>query len=213
MITTNFLNQHTLSPSQWNYNTFGYGFDIALWNRVEVAYVCVLMHGTSYYDTQPDVPVHWVNQDRHLCGKLLLLRDGEFGVSWMPNIAVGVSDIDKGMFRRRGREKENGYFTRLYIVVSKSFHTPVGEVGSHFGYQWNPRVDFPINAPCVGVDWKPTWLQTNWLSLDLIAEYDSRTFNTGFIASFWDKHFEVMFDLQALKWVSFGLRYKMYLSD
>ena len=68
MITTNYLNQHTLSPRNWDYNTFGYGFNVALWDRVEVAYTCVLMHGTSYYDTQPDVPAHWVNQDRHFLG-------------------------------------------------------------------------------------------------------------------------------------------------
>lgn len=213
MITTNYLNQHTLSPRNWNYNTFGYGFNVALWDRVEVAYTCVLMHGTSYYDTQPDVPVHWVNQDRHLSGKVLLLRDGEFGLSWMPNFAVGVSDFDQGMFRRRGKINENGYFTRLYAVASKQFQTPWGEVGGHLGYQWNPRVDYPINGPCAGVDWKPVWVQSKWLSLDMIAEYDSRTFNIGFIASLFDDHLEAMLDLQALKWVSFGLRFKMHLKD
>ena len=210
MITTNYLNQHTLSPAQWNYNTFGYGFSVALWDRVEVAYTCVLMHGTSYYETQPDVPVHWVNQDRHLSGKVLLLRDGEFGLSWMPNFAVGVSDFDQGMFKMR---KVNGYFTRLYAVASKSFNTNWGLVSGHLGYQWNPRTDYPINAPCAGVDWRPLWVQSKWLSLDLIAEYDSRSFNIGFIASLWDDHIEAMFDLQALKWVSFGVRFKMHLKD
>ena len=208
MITTNYLNQHTLSPAQWDYNTFGYGFSVALWDRVEVAYTCVLMHGTSYYETQPDVPVHWVNQDRRLSGKVLLLRDGEFGLSWMPNFAVGVSDFDQGMFKMR---KGNGYFTRLYAVASKSLNSDWGLVSGHLGYQWNPRTDYPINAPCAGVDWKPVWVQSKWLSLDLIAEYDSRTFNIGFIASLLDDHIEAMFDLQALKWVSFGLRYKMYM--
>lgn len=209
MITTNYLNQHTNSTF-WDYNSFGYGIDVALWNRVELAYVCTLMHGISYYDTQPDVPVHWVNQDRHLSGKLLLVRDGEFGLSWIPSIAVGVSDFDEGMFHYN---KINGFFTRLYAVASKSFQTPWGEIGGHLGYQWNPRLDYPINAPCAGIDWKPSWAQTKWLALDLMAEFDSRTFNIGFVASLWDDHIEAMFDLQALRWVSFGLRFKMHLKD
>lgn len=214
MITTNYLNQHTNSTF-WGYNTFGYGLDVALWNRVELAYVCTLMHGTSYYITQPDVPVHWVNQDRHFSAKLLLLKEGDLGLEWLPALAVGVSDPMSTAFnyKKRGTEKTNGYFNRYYLVASKHFDTPWGLVGAHVGYQYNFRDDYYINAPCAGIDWKPTWVQTNWLSMDLIAEYDSRTFNIGFIASLWDDHIEAMIDLQALKWVSFGLRFKMHLKD
>ena len=42
-------------------------------------------------------------------------------------------------------------------------------------------------------------------------EYDSRTFNMGFIASFWDDRIEAMFELMAMKWVNFGVRYKLML--
>jgi hypothetical protein len=45
----------------------------------------------------------------------------------------------------------------------------------------------------------------------LIAEYDSRTFNMGLIASFWDGRLEAMFELMAMKWVNFGVRYKLAL--
>ena len=216
MITTNYINQHALSPVKWpDYNTFGYGFDVTLWNRVEVAYVCVLMHGINYYDDQPDVPVYWKNQDRHFAAKLLLLREGDFGKEWLPAVAIGVSDptTGKGDYLSGVNEKGNGYFNRYYAVATKHFQTNWGEVGAHVGYQFNRRVDIPINAPCAGIDWKPVWIQSKWLSLDLIAEYDSRTFNLGFIASLWDDHIEAMFDLQALKWVSFGLRFKMHLKD
>lgn len=211
MITTNYLNQHTLSPRNWNYNTFGYGFSVALWDRVEVAYVCVLMRGTTYYEAQPDVPVHWVNQDRHFSAKLLLAREGDFGLDWMPAVAIGFSDPSsqtKGVY-----SSTRAYFNRYYLVATKHFNTAWGELGAHLGYQIGFRKDYPINAPCAGIDWKPTWIQSNWLSLDLIAEYDSRTFNIGFVASLWDDHIEAMFDLQALKWVSFGLRFKVHLKD
>lgn len=49
------------------------------------------------------------------------------------------------------------------------------------------------------------------ISLQAVAEYDARTFNIGFIASIWQDRFEAMFELVALKWVNFGVRYKLVL--
>ena len=57
----------------------------------------------------------------------------------------------------------------------------------------------------------PAWLDPPAASVKLIAECDSRTFNLGFIASFWDDRFEAMFELMAMKWVIFGVRYKLAL--
>ena len=37
-------------------------------------------------------------------------------------------------------------------------------------------------------------------SMKLIAEFGSRTFDMGLIASFWDDRFEAMFELMAMKW-------------
>lgn len=48
-------------------------------------------------------------------------------------------------------------------------------------------------------------------SVKVIAEYDSRTFNMGFIVSFWDDGLEAMFELMDMKWVNFGVRYKLAL--
>ena len=218
MATVNYLNQHA-TPERWVYNTCGYGLDVAIWDRLEMAYVCTIMYGTAYYDTQPDVPVHYVNQDRHFAAKLLLLREGDFGKEWMPALAIGTSDPLTGgdgsnpsdILETDLNKTSNAAFNRYYIVASKHFDTEWGQVGTHLGYQYGFKKNYPINGPCAGIDWRPIWLQTNWLSLNLIAEYDSRTFNIGFIASLWDDHIEAMIDLQALKWVSFGLRYKMHM--
>ena len=57
----------------------------------------------------------------------------------------------------------------------------------------------------------PVWLDPPPETVKLIAEYDSRTFNMGLVASFWDDHFEAMFELMAMKWVNFGMRYKLML--
>jgi hypothetical protein len=70
-----------------------------------------------------------------------------------------------------------------------------------------------MNGPCAAIDWVPVWLNKPNFSLKAIAEYDSRTFNIGFIASIWQDRFEAMFELMALKWVNFGVRYKLQLKS
>lgn len=223
MITANFLNKH-YTPTWWSYHTFGYGFDVALFKRLEVAYVMAIMKGTRAV-LDPDaeggsVTINWVNQDRHFSAKILLFREGEFGVAWMPALAIGVSDLtsaSRGGYETGVDDKDNGYFNRYYAVATKHFNTAWGEVGAHLGYQTNQlfvrRKDRVINAPCAGVDWKPVWLQDRgfFSGLDVILEYDSLSVNLGFIASLWGDRLQAMFDLQSFRWVSFGLRYKLHL--
>ena len=211
MITNNFLNKHSLPTSGWNYNTFQYGVAVSFWGRVELGYVCTIFNGK--WDPRPEEEKTErqriiINQDRHFSGRLCLLREGEFGFGWMPALVIGVSDFDNGMFKHRN---ENGFFSRFYLIASKSFYTAWGDFGAHLGYQWSPRIDYRINAPCVGVNWHPVWLQNHGLldRLDVIVEFDSRTLNIGTIASIWDNHFEAMFELQNFQWVNWGLRYKL----
>lgn len=223
MITANFLNKNYLPP-RWTNHTFGYGFDVALWDRIEAAYVLTVMTGTRT-DEDPESPTgkvtyNWVNQDRHFSAKLLVFREGEFHQTWMPALALGVSDLTSGTgggYDTGVTETGNGHFNRWYIVATKHFNTPWGELGAHAGYQTNQlfvkRKDRVINAPCAGINWRPKWLQTDWLTLDLVAEYDSLNFNLGFIASLWHDRVEAMFDLQSFRYVSFGLRYKMCLRN
>ena len=213
MITNNFVNEHSLS-SRWGYHTFGYGFNITFWSRLEVGYVCVIFDGKRHPNPS-DRDLIMFNQDRHAYFKLLLLKEGEFGLKWLPGVAVGVSDPTSG---GQTDYKEqvvsgtgNGYFNRNYIIISKHFPTKVGAFGAHLGYQFNRRADMPINGPCAALDWAPVWLDTPAVSVKFIAEYDARTFNAGFIASFWDDRFEAMFELMAMKWVNFGVRYKLVL--
>lgn len=221
MVTVNYLNQHA-TPPVWNYGTFNYGLSIVLLPRLEIGYVPTFIYTQNHPIINKDGELKYVvlkNQDRHFYAKLQLLREGEFGKSWIPALAVGTSDpvsgerdsiVDYMNFEVDG--SGNGYFNRYYIVATKHFPTPVGPLGAHLGYQFNVRKDYPINAPCAAIDWKPVWLQKeNVISTKLIAEYDSRTFNIGFIASLWKDHIEVMVDLQAMKWLSAGIRFKTVL--
>ena len=217
MITNNFLNKHSLSSGGWGYSTFQYGVSISLWGRVEIGYVCTLFDGKRK-PTPSERDMITFNQDRHFVGRICLLQEGDFGLDWMPSLTIGVSDPTTGSGGDYTNPDSiltsvNGFFNRYYVVSSKHFTTNWGVVGAHIGYQFNRRFDYRINAPCIGVNWQPIWLQQKGLldNLSVIAEYDSRTVNLGMIASLWKNRFEAMFELQNLQWINFGLRYKLQL--
>lgn len=216
-ITNNFLNEKLLPPDGWDYSSFGYSFGISFFSRLEIAYSCTLFWGDWSPHAQgpegTDREKIMKNQDRHLSSKILLTKENEFGLQWMPAIAVGVRDIDSGMFTSHMQSSGgNGFFTCLYAVASKTFPSPVGEFSGHVGYQYNRRPAYRFNAPCVAVTWRPIWLENRWFNPNFILEYDSRTFNFGFISSIWDNRFEAMFELQNFQWISFGLRYNVRLA-
>ena len=62
--------------------------------------------------------------------------------------------------------------------------------------------------------WRPVWFESlpvlDWVNI--IAEYDARTVNAGFIASVWDNRFELMFEMQNMRWINFGARFKLRLA-
>ena len=217
MITNNFLNKHSLPTSAWGYNTFQYGIYVSFWGRMEIGYICTIFN--DYWKGKQIRPGVWmINQDRHFTGRIRLLKEGEFGLSWMPSLVVGASDP----FTAFGGDYTNldgvsgggnGYFNRYFVILTKHFDTPWGLVGTHAGYQRNRRKDYSINGPCLGVDWTPVWIQNKGIldNMKVILEYDSRTVNLGFIASIWENRFEAMFELQNFQWVNFGLRYKLRL--
>ena len=216
MITNNFLNKHATS-TRWSYHTFQYGFAVSFWGRVEIGYVCTIFN--DYWQGYQSRPGVWmINQDRHFTGRVLLLREGD-GFDWMPALVFGMSDPVTGGSEdyltpdKVDNVMGNGFFNREFFALTKHFQTPWGEVGAHVGYQFNRRLDYPINAPCAGVNWQPVWLQDKGIfdSLNCIAEFDSRTLNLGFVASVWDNRFEAMFELQNFQGINFGLRYKLRL--
>ncbi len=216
MITNNFLNKHSLPTSGWNYNTFQYGLAISFWERIEIGYVCTIFND-YWKGSQTRKDVWRVNQDRHFTGRVLLLREGD-GFDWMPALVFGMSDPTTGSTSSEYTDADvsgtgNGYFNRKFFVLSKHFQTVWGEVGAHAGYQFNRRMDYAINAPCIGVNWRPVWLQSKSVldNLDVVLEFDSRTVNMGLTASIWDNRFEAMFELQNFQWVNFGIRYKLRL--
>ena len=135
MITNNYLNKHSLSPHGWGYDTFAYGFSITFWSRLELGYVCTIFDGKRK-PNPTDRDLIMFNQDRHFYGRVQVLKEGEFGLEWMPAMVVGLSDpttgsSSEGYVDMNVEGTGNGYFNRLYIALSRHLDTPWGEVGAH----------------------------------------------------------------------------------
>lgn len=220
-LSNNFLNKAFLPSSGWNYNTFGYGFSITLWGRVEIAYDCVMFVGRwrPDYDQLGHRDKIMFNQDRHFAGRVAITRDGEWGQKWLPAIVVGISDPVTGSggdyFDDNVGATSNGYFNRFYAAMSKSFDTPGGKLAGHLAYQYSRRTDGMPKGVCAGVTWEPIWLNKpdSFLSsFRVIAEYDARFFNFGVTASIWRDRFEFMAMLTDMRYPMAGLRFKCRLS-
>lgn len=94
MITNNFLNEKSLPQdnSWWGYSTFSYGFNITFFSRVEIGYVCALYMGQNNGFWPEQTWGRYTNQDRHFLVRIQALKEGEFGLKWMPSIVIGASD-------------------------------------------------------------------------------------------------------------------------
>jgi len=219
MATATYLNQHTLPEYHyWDYDTFGYGVNITFWSRLEIGYVMTLIDGRKKQGEVSERDRIMRNQDRHFTAKILVFNEGEFGLKWMPAVAIGVSDPTTGA--RAGdyigelAKGGNAGFNRYYIVASKHFNTIFGDIGVHLGYQYNQQTALHYNSPCAAIDWMPIWLQKeNIVRTKLISEFDGRTFNVGAVVSLWRDHFDAMIELQAMKWLSAGIRFKTVLKS
>lgn len=218
MLTNNFLNKANLPNKKWwSYNSFSYGFDITIIERVEIAYICTLVQGTPGKYWPKETIGRFVNQDRHFSAKFQVLKEGELW-KWTPSIAVGIVDPVTGSghdyIGSDVSKNNNGYFNRMYAVATKHFNTSLGQFGATVGYQYNIRRDCHYNAPCAAVTWDPVWInRPDWFlsGVRLVAEYDARTFNIGLMTSIWRKHFEAMVELQDCRHVSAGLRYRVLI--
>lgn len=212
MFGGNFLSKHNL-PSQywWGYDTYNYYLNITFLKRLEVAYICTLVKGQKELSYWPEQTWgKFTNQDRHFAARLQLLKEGEWW-RYMPSVVLGVNDPTTGSggdYTNMAVDGEgNGYFNRWYMAMTKHFQTPYGELGVHIAYLYNKRADYPLNAPAIGLNFRPAFHE----EINLIAEYDAKTINIGITYSIWNDHFNFLFELQQCKYVSAGLVYKVNL--
>lgn len=224
MITNNFLNKSYVenpvhNDLYWGYNTFGYGFNITFWSRLEVGYICTIYNGAwnPYAESYRAVMIR--NQDRHFAARGLLFRENEFGQNWIPSVVLGVSDPVTGSggdyLHGNVNETGNGHFNRAYIAASKHFDTNWGVIGAHAAYQLTVRKYIIPRGPCAGVTWDPKWLNNPdgfFSSTRLIAEYDAKSVNVGLVTAVWKNHFELWGSLQGCQHFNGGLRFKVVLA-
>lgn len=221
--STNFLNKHYTSK-KWDYNTLGYAVSASLFGRLEIAYSCTVFNSKwapDYVAPDPnnDEEFDVVNQDRHFAARVALTKEGEWGIDWLPAIAIGTSDPVTGTggdYAHGNIDGEgNGYFNRYYLVAMKSFETPWGPAAGHLGYQHSMRTDGMPKGLIAAVSWYPVWLNradSFVTSSRVIAEYDARYVNLGMTAAVWDDHIELMAMLLGMQYPMFGARFKFSLS-
>lgn len=217
MITNNYLSRSYLpqyATFGWTkQGTFDYALSISLFNRLEIAYICVLNSNIVRGG------VKLFNQDRHFAARVAITKDGEWNQKWLPAIVLGCSDPVTGSggdyIDDNIGASGNGYFNRFYITASKNFDTAWGKVGGHIGYQYSRRRDGMPTGPQAAVTWEPKWLNNSeWFmnSFRATLEYDARFVNFGINASIWKDRFEIMAMLLNMQYPMVGARFKLHLS-
>ena len=213
MLGGNYLDKHNVpNMARWDNNfTYNYFVNITFFHFLEVSYICTLFRAV-HHGTLPES--YWgdfTNQDRQFAVRLRLLKEGQL---WqhMPAIVVGVNDPGTtaqgdGYYFGEASESYNGYFNRWYLSLTKHFNTCYGELGAHIAYLYNKRKDYSLNGPAIGVNFRPRFHN----NLNLIAEYDAKTFNIGATYSLWSEHLNLILELQKCKYVSAGFVYKVNL--
>ena len=213
MLGGNFLNKYNVpNMSRWDNNfTYNYYVDITFFHFLEISYICTLFRAV-HNGTLPES--YWgkfTNQDRQFALRLRLIKEGLW---WkhMPAVVVVVNDPGTtaqgdNYYYGGVTEIHNGYFNRWYMAMTKHIDTCYGELGVHFAYLYNKRKDYPLNGPAIGVNFRPRFHK----NLNLIAEYDAKTFNVGATYSLWSEHLNFILELQKCKYVSAGFVYKVNL--
>ena len=213
MLGGNMLHKENIPSKKWwgDYNTYNYYFNLTLFDRIEVAYICTLVQGKEgIYHWPSSTWGKFVNQDRHFAGKIQFIKEGEW---WkhMPAIAVGVSDPTTGgksdYIDLNNTNTGNAFFHRYFACITKHFSTKWGLFGLHATYLKNSRKDYPLNGLGWGINFRPAFHK----NLNVIIEHDTKTLNIGAIYSLWADHFNALFELQDGKYISAGLVYKVNL--
>lgn len=166
------------------------------------------------------------NQDRQFSARLRVWKEG-WWKEWTPQIVVGANDPstndvlgdpNKDDYGFTGTSSVgNGHWNRYYIVATKHFGVKnVGELGMHFGYVYNKRLDYHRNGPVAGVNFQFALPATSfWMKavngLNVIAEYDSYSVNCGIGYNFWKDYISGVVELTQCKYPSAGMVFRIHL--
>lgn len=212
------------TPGHWGYGTFNYYINITIFPWLEVGYTCTLHKGEKGWPEQT-----WgkfVNQDRQFSGRLRILKEGQLW-KYMPSIVLGANDPSTNDAMGNPEKDDygitgvsaigNGHWNRYYCAFTKHFVLKdIGKLGAHLAYVYNKRLDYHLNGPAFGVNFRFQLSETSFINktvngLNLMAEYDSRTINYGFEYSFWKDYINAVVELNQCRYFSGGLIFKVRL--
>lgn len=222
MFGTGMLNSHILPSHEWwgDYNTYNYYLNITIFPWLEIGYTCVLVKGKpGIYHWPESTWGRFTNQDRSFHGRLRLVKEGTF-FRHMPSIVVGANDLATGSWEGGSASddaKYNGFFCRYYLAMTEHVEwEKIGSLGLHLAYVYNRKEDYHLNGPCLGANFQfsfpgGSFWHTALNGLNVMAEYDSRTFNIGMSYSVWKEHINLIGELNKCKYPSIGLCFKVRL--
>ena len=229
MFGANAIDVHTL-PNYWSEKlytpfTYNYFINITFFPWLEIAYTCTLVKG-SYNSTYWPKSTwgKFCNQDRSFHGRLRLWKEG-WWKEWTPQIVIGANDPGSHEGNGGGNIELGGggsgnhnYLTRYYIATSKHFDfNGIGLLGVHTAYIIGKAMtDEHYKRPAFGTNFRfntqgeGLWNQA-LNGLNLMAEYDARTFNVGASYSIWKEHINLIAELNDGKYFSGGIFFKVIL--
>ena len=222
MIGGSVLNPEIIPSKEWwgNYYTFNYYINITIFSWLEIGYNCVLVKAKpGIYHWVPSTYGKFVNQDRSFHGRIRVWKEGWWKI-WTPQIVVGANDPTTGSWEggsSSDNQRNNGFFCRYYVAATKHVNFfERGKLGVHTAYVFNRKEVNHLNGPCLGVNYQfdlpPTTFWRKAVNgLNLMAEYDSRTFNVGGTYSIWKDRINLVAELNDGKYFSGGVYFKVCL--
>ena len=223
----NYLNTHHLSrhfhSAEVNH-TWNYYVNITFFPWLEIGYTCTLVHadhGSGYFPES--VWGTFPNQDRAFNGRVRLWKEG-WWKNWTPQIVFGVDDAGShesyggGEIIAGNTRTSNNYGTRYYLAATKHFYfLNIGDLGMHIAYIHGKAKGIPeYKRPAAGANFKLQLIGDELYKkvlngLNLMVEYDARTFNLGFNYAIWKERINFTCGWNDGRYFSGGIFFKVHL--
>lgn len=215
LLGTSVLNSNA-TPEYWDYTTFNYYASITFFPFLELSYCMTLFTG----DHMAEDPSYnredfnkWANQDREFSVRIRLWKEG-WWKSWTPQIVIGNNDALHTYGKKlTSTDSEGGYWGRLYIAATKHINIRrIGTLGTHLVYFNNSRSQFEFKGVGVGANLIFDSVSIPaFRKLNLMFEYDTRTFNAGLGYSLWKDRINLLCELNKLKYPSANFYWRINL--
>lgn len=182
----NYLPDNVTIPPKFNYNTFNYYIGMAFLPFAELSLRMTLFKSNDELLR---------NQDRSLAVRIRVLREKKV----LPSVVIGGNDIYSTT--TSGRK----YFKSLYITGTKSFQIGRNKSTISVGYAPGKIIESDFSGLFGGMSFTPSFLK----QLTLMADYDTRYFNTG-VSVILFKHLFIYGFVSDFRQIAGGLAFRLF---